>query len=313
MATDHQMKAVRFHDYGGPDKLVLDEVPVPQPGQGSVLVRVHAAGVNPVDWKMREGYMRAFWEISMPSGTGRDFAGVIEVLGQGVSGFSQGQAVFGTADTGSYAQYVLASTKNIAAKPSNLSFEEAASVPVGGVTAWRALFDAAELKAGQRVLVQGAAGGVGLFAVQLAAWKGAHVTGTASGGNVDFVKSLGAEQVIDYRTTNVENSIHGADAVLDCVGGEVLQQSYGLVRPGGVLVTIAGQPDQDKAQQRGIRATSLGMAAETADILRQLADLLQSGKLKTFIQKVLPLDQAAQAQSISQTGHGRGHLVLHVD
>jgi NADPH:quinone reductase-like Zn-dependent oxidoreductase len=312
MAQNQTMQAIRFHDHGGPDQLVMDQVPMPEPSQGQVLVRVYAAGVNPVDWKIRAGWMREFLPTPLPAGTGRDFAGMIEALGPGVTGFMQGQAVFGMAESGSYAQYVVASTNHIAPKPDRLSFDEAASVPVGGVTAWRALFDAAHLQTGQRILVQGAAGGVGLFAVQLAAWKGAHVTGTASGGNADFVRSLGAEQVIDYRTTPVQNAVHDMDVVLDTVGGDVLEQSYGLVRSGGILVTIAGRPDDEKAGQRNIMATSVGPAAESASILRELGQLLQMGKLKTYLQKVLPLDQAGQAQSISETGHGRGHLVLHV-
>jgi NADPH:quinone reductase-like Zn-dependent oxidoreductase len=312
MANDHTMQAIRFHDYGGPDKLVMEQVPMPEPGPGVVLVRVHAAGVNPVDWKIRAGWMREFRPIPLPSGTGRDFAGTIEAVGPGVSGFSKGQAVYGMASTGSYAQYALASVNDIALKPERLSFDEAASVPIGGVTAWRALFDAAKLTAGQQILVQGAAGGVGLFAVQLASWKGAHVTGTASGANQEFVRSLGAEKVIDYQKTQVSDAVHDMDVVLDCVGGDVLAQSYQLARRGGILVTIAGRPDDNMAQPRGIRATSVGPASEAAGFLRQLGDLLQSGEIKPYVGKVLLLDQAAQAQALSETGHGRGHIVLHV-
>jgi len=194
-----------------------------------------------------------------------------------------------------------------------LSFEEAAAVPVGAVTAWRALFDAAQLQAGQRVLVQGAAGGVGLFVVQLARWKGAHVTGTASAANQDFLRSLGAETAIDYGATRVEREVHDVDVVIDTVGGEVLQNSYQLVRPGGILVTIAGRPDEGAASGRGIRVARVGPAADTSGILQQVGDLLDSGQIKAFVGKVMPLAAAAEAQRLSETGHGRGHIVLKVD
>lgn len=311
MDGDGTMRAVRFHDYGGPEKLVIEQVSVPQPGDGSVLVWVHAAGVNPVDWKIRAGWMREFRPIPLPSGTGRDFAGVIEAVGPGVTGFTKGQAVYGMADTGSYAEYALASVKDIAPKPHALSFDEAASVPIGAVTAWRALFDVANLEAGQDVLVQGAAGGVGLFLVQLARWKGAHVTGTASAANQEFVRSLGAK-AIDYRATPVENVVHGMDVVVDAVGGDVLAKSYQLLRPGGILVTIAGRPDEEAARRYGVRTANLGPVSGASDVLRQLNDLLQSGTIKPHVEEVLPLDQAADAQRLSETGHGQGHIILHV-
>jgi NADPH:quinone reductase-like Zn-dependent oxidoreductase len=312
MAESQMMQAVRFHDYGGPEQLVVEQAPVPQLEPDGVLVRVHAAGINPVDWKIRAGWLRQFRPIPLPSIPGRDFAGVVEAVGSQVGGYRPGEEVYGMADTGSYAQYAVASTKSIAPKPGALSFDEAASVPIGAVTAWRALFDAAKVEAGQRVLVQGAAGGVGLYAVQLAVWKGAHVIGTASGRNQDYVRSLGAEMAINYETTQVANAVHDVDVVIDTVGGDVLANSYQLVRRGGVLVTIAGQPDEAAAQQRGIRAMSLGPGGEVAEILQQLNALFQAGSLKPYVEQVLTLSQAAEAQRESETGHGRGHIVLRI-
>jgi NADPH:quinone reductase-like Zn-dependent oxidoreductase len=312
MAQNNMMRAVRFHDYGGPEQLVVEQMPVPQAGPDSVLVRIKAAGVNPVDWKLRSGALRQYMPVPLPAIPGRDLAGTVVEVGAGVTAFQAGQAVYGMAETGSYAEYAVAAVKAIAPKPERLTFDEAASVPVGAVTAWRALFDAAQIQAGQRVLIQGAAGGVGLFAVQLARWKGAHVIGTASGANQDYVRSLGAETVINYQATEVASAVHDVDVVVDTVGGNVLESSYQLVRPGGVLVTIAGRPDEKTAQERGIRVASLGPIAEEGSYLRQMGDLFQSGELKTYVGKVLPLSEAAQAQALSETGHGRGHIVLHV-
>lgn len=312
MAQNQVMRAARFHEYGGPDRLVVEQVPVPEPGPGAVLVRIHAAGVNPFDWKLRAGLLQQWMPIPLPAGSGSDVAGTVAAAGPDVTAFATGQAVYGMAETGSYAEYALAATKDIAPKPNRLSFDEAASVPVSAVTAWRALFDAAKLEAGQRVLVQGAAGGVGLFVVQLARWRGAHVVGTASAANQDFVRSLGAETAIDYQSTRVEDAVHDVDVVIDTVGGDVLANSYGLLRRGGTLVTMAGQPDEEIARARGIKVESPGRAAEAGPILRQIGDLLETGQIKPVVGKVMPLAAASQAQALSETGHGRGHVVLHV-
>ncbi len=306
------MKAILFHDYGGPEQLAMEDVPVPQPGPGAVLVRIHAAGVNPVDWKIRAGYMRQFRPIPLPAIPGRDLAGVIQAAGAGVAGYAPGQAVYGTGDTGTYAEYALAAPANIALMPGSLTFEQAASVPVGLITAWRSLFDAGQFQPGQRVLVQGAAGGVGLFVVQLAAWKAGHVIGTASSGNVEFVRSLGAETVIDYTTTCVADAAHAVDVVVDTVGGDVLAESYGLVRRGGILVTIAGQPDEAAAQERKITVTRPGMATAGGTILRQAAELFDTGRLKPYVREAVPLAEAARAHAEGESGHGRGHYVLKV-
>lgn len=306
MATK-TMKAIRFHDYGGPEALVLDKVDRPQPGAGQVLVRVRAAGVNPADWKMRAGMFKAFRSIPLPATPGLEGAGTVEALGEGVTQFSKGQEVYGILLDG-YAEYALAAAQNLQAKPKNLSFEQAASVPVGALTAWGAL-ESAKIQSGQRVLVHGAAGGVGLYVVQLAHLRGAHVTGTASAGNLDFVRSLGAENALDYNAAPFETLLHGLDAVIDTVGG-LAERSFKVLRPDGIYVTVAGRLAEGAGQAEGVRAMSAGRAPEAN--LARISELLASGELKPVVGKVFPLSQAGKAQELSQSGHGRGRIILQI-
>lgn len=300
------MKAIRYHDFGGPEVLALDEVQRPQPEAGQVLVHVMAAGVNPADWKMRAGFYKAFMAIPLPSTPGMEGAGVIEALGPDVTSFQVGQEVYGIL-IGSYAEYALAAITDIQPKPAQLSFDEAATVPVGALTAWGAV-EAANLQPGQRVLVHGAAGGVGLYVVQLALAKGAHVIGTASTNNLDFVRSLGAELVLDYSVAPFETLVHDLDAVIDTVGGDLAERSFKVLRPDGVYVTVAGRLAPDAGQAEGVRAASAGRAK--AENLAQLSELIESGKLKPTVGTVFPLAQASRAHALSETGHGRGRIIL---
>ncbi|HLX39534.1 MAG TPA: NADP-dependent oxidoreductase, partial [Ktedonobacteraceae bacterium] len=210
MATQ-TINAIQVHNYGDADQLRLEQIPVPEPQEGEVLVRVHAAGVNPMDWKIRSGMLKNFMPATFPYAPGADLAGVVAKIGPGVTAFQPGQAVFGRSSKGSYAEYSIAPASTLALKPSSLSYDEAATIAVGATTAWQGLFDHGKLQSGQRVLILGGAGGVGLFAVQFARWKGARVVSTASTRNVDFVRSLGAETVVDYTTTAVENVVHDVD------------------------------------------------------------------------------------------------------
>src|SRR5437588_9611956 len=241
------INAIQVHDYGDTDQLKLELIPQPEPQQGEVLVRVYAAGVNPVDWKIRSGLMKAFWPSTFPYVPGTELAGVVEKVGPGVSVFQPGQEVFGRSSNGSYAQYSIAPAHALALKPKALSFDEAATIPVGATTAWQGIFDHGNLQPGQRVLILGGAGGVGICAVQFARWKGAHVISTASTSNVDFVRSLGAETVIDYTKTRVGDEIHDVDLVFDTVGGGALASVWPTPKRGATLVTTVGQPDQAKA------------------------------------------------------------------
>lgn len=303
------IQAIQVHDYGEPEQLKFEQATQPEPKAGEVLVRVHAAGVNPMDWKIRSGVMKAFWPQKFPYIPGADLAGVIERVGADVTAFQVGQEVFGSSSQGSYTQYAIAPISTIALKPKNLSFHEAATIPVGATTAWQGLFDHGHLQKGQRVLILGGSGGVGLFAVQFARWKGAQVLSTTSTRNVDFVRSLGAETVIDYSKVRVEDEIHDVDLVFDTVGGGALASVLPTLKRGGRLVTIAGQPDETKASQLGVQASRFA-AQISRELLTNFAQLISDGHVKAFVGDTFPLNEAAQAQALSQKGHGRGRIVL---
>jgi NADPH:quinone reductase-like Zn-dependent oxidoreductase len=303
-----EIKAIRFHEYGGSEKLVLETIPRPVPKANEVLIKVHFAGVNPVDWKFRAGYLKDFMPLQLPFVPGIDVSGTIEELGSEVKTLKKGQAVFGVA-SGAYAEYAIASASDVTAKPDKLSFEQAATLPLGALTAWQAVEDAG-IKAGQIIVVQGAAGGVGLFAVQFARAKGARVTGTASAANKDFVKSLGAEKFVDYTKGPLETEIKNADVVIDTVGGETLEKSYGLLKKGGVLVTMAGQISEEKAKEHGVRV--LGSRRGPTEKLKMIGEMAAEKTLHTELGKIFPLAEAAAAQDLSQTRHGRGRIVLRV-
>jgi NADPH:quinone reductase-like Zn-dependent oxidoreductase len=312
------MLAVRIHDYGDADQLVLEEIPRPKPAKGEVLVRVHAAGVNPLDWKMRK-YQRPEMPITFPYTPGADLSGTVEAIGPGVKAFKVGQAVFGSvfsASMGAYAEYAIVPEKALELKPDNITFDEAATVPIGARTAYIALFTIADLQEGQTLLVHGAAGGVGNFAVQLGRWKGAHVIGTASGANVEFVKSLGAEQVIDYNETRFEDVVSDVDVVLDSVGGEVEDRSWQVIKPGGILVTLIHPVPPENADHDGVRIAStirsIGTPLQTANPLHAIRDLIAAGDIVPHVGAVFSLEQAREAQELCETGHGRGRIVLHI-
>lgn len=305
------MRAVRFHEFGPPSVLVVEEIDRPEPASGEVLIKVHDAGVNPIDWKLRAGSMQQYMPVTLPRTPGLDVSGTVASVGADVSDFNVGDKVFGRgAET--YAEYAVAPVATLAHIPEGVSFEQAATLHVGGVTAWLGLFDSAHLEAGQRVLVQGGAGGVGSVAVQLAHWKGAYVIATASTANVEFVRSVGADEVIDYTKVKVEDAVHDVDIVLDTVGGEVTAQSWSALKPGGILVTVVGSADADVAAKRGVRTASIRRAPETRQYLDELGALVAAGAVKPEIQRVFPLDEAADAQAASETGHGRGRILLHI-
>ena len=232
----HTMKAVRIHTYGGPEVLVYEEVPRPQPGQGEVLVRVEAAAVNPVDWKIREGYLREMLPHALPLIMGWDVSGVVEETGPGVTRFRAGDEVFSRPDLlrdGTYAEYVVIRETEVALKPGSVDHLHAAAIPLAGLTAWKSLIEAAGAAPGQRVLIHGAAGGVGSYAVQLAKWRGAHVTATASAPNLDYLRRLGADEIIDYRSVRFEDVTGDVDVVIDTIGGDTQQRSWQVLKRGG--------------------------------------------------------------------------------
>ena len=305
------IKAIRVHDYGNADQLKLEQIPQPEPQEDEVLVRVYAAAVNPVDWKIRAGWLKNFRPSTFPYVPGADLAGVVEKVGSGVTSFQAGQEVFGRSSQGSYTEYGIAPANALALKPKLLSFDEAATIPVGATTAWQGLFDHGNLQSGQRVLILGGAGGVGLFAVQFARWKGAHVISTASTSNVDFVRSLGAETVVDYTKTRVEDEVHDVDLVFDTVGGAALASAWPILKRGSTLVSTAGQPDEVKARELGVRTASFS-AQVTSELLSTFAQLISEGQVKAIVGATFPLSEAGKAQELSQSGHGRGRIILHI-
>ena len=305
------MQAILVHDYGESDVLKLETVAQPEPQPTEVLIRVQAAGVNPLDWKIRSGSMKEAFPMPLPFTPGMDFAGTIEAIGSDVNGFKVGQAVYGELKMGAYAEFATASQDEIALKPQTLDFVQAASVPMVAMTAYQALFDHADLKAGQTVLIHAASGGVGMFAVQFAKWKGAHVIATASAANAEFVRSLGADQVIDYKAIPFEQAVQNVDVVLDTLGGDTQARSYSVLKPGGILVSTATPPDPQKAQEQGVRAEIM-MKATSASLLAKIATLLDSGQVKTAVAQTFSLSEARQAQELSQEGHVCGKIVLQI-
>ncbi|MBZ5578149.1 MAG: NADP-dependent oxidoreductase [Acidobacteriia bacterium] len=308
------MKAVRIHAYGGPEVLKYEDAPRPEPAAGEVLVRVHAAAINPVDWKIRAGYLKGFMDYQMPLILGWDLSGVVESTGAGVTDWKKGDAVYARPDIrrdGSYAEYIAVKGSELGHKPKSLSHVQAAAIPLAALTAWQALFDAAGLQAGQKVLIHAAAGGVGTFAVQLARWKGAHVIGTASARNHAFLKELGADETIDYNLVKFEDVVRNVDVVLDTMAGETRDRSWQVLKKGGVLVTILGQPSQEDAARHGVRGVGVFVQPNQGQ-LEELAKLADAGKLHPVIEAELPLAAAVRAHEMNQTLHTRGKIVLRV-
>ncbi|HEX6477981.1 MAG TPA: NADP-dependent oxidoreductase [Ktedonobacteraceae bacterium] len=311
--STHIMRAMQIHSYGGPEQLKLEETPRPAPQAGEVLVRVHAAGVNPIDWQILEGLMKDVKPLTFPFIPGIEVAGVVEAVGPGVTADLIGQAVLGQIAQGAYAEYVSVPVEVLALKPKTFSFIEAAAFPVGATIAWRALFDNGGLTSGQRVLIQGATSGMGVFAVQLAKWKGAQVIGTAStAANLDFVRALGADAVVDATTTPVERVVQDVDLVLQGGGAATLSSSLAALRRGGTLISNAslGPKEQEQVQARGVRVmTSRGATPVSLETLSRLAD---EGYLKVPIGKTFSLSEVPQAHAYAQSGQGSGRFVLRV-
>ncbi|KRE59938.1 alcohol dehydrogenase [Paenibacillus sp. Soil750] len=300
------MRAVRYHAFGEAEVLQVETIPIPQPQEGEVLVRIHAAGVLPVDWKIRRGLFPM--PIQFPHIPGTAFAGVVEAVGAGVSIWKLGDPVFGRSTKGTYAEYTTAPEDAIAYKPASLSYEEAATLSGGATTAWRALVSEGQVKPNERVLIHGAAGGVGMFAVQFAKWIGAEVIGTAGPKNVSYVASLGADKVIDYSSERFEEIVQDVDFVLDTVSGDTLARTWSVLKQGGRLASIAGQPPLEKAKQHGIALIRPGIA--TKEDLKAIAELIEEGKLTIHIDQCFAMADVRQAHEKSQTGHGRGRIVL---
>lgn len=308
------MKAVRIHTFGGPEVLKCEDVPKPQAKAGQVLVQIKAAGVNPIDWKLRQGYRKEMIQDRLPLVLGVDVAGIVEETGEGVTDFKKGDAAYsylGSANDGGYAQYVATNAAAVSTMPEKTDFIEAAAIPLGALVGWQTLFDVAGLEPGQTVLIHGASGGVGHMAVQLAKWKGAKVIGTASAKNAEFLRRLGVDQVIDYHSTKFEDAAHDVDVVLDTQAGDTQRRSYQVLKKGGILVSTLGIEDPGLAEKYGVRAAGF-MAQPNGGELRQVARLVDEGKIKPEVTRVLPLKDVAKAHQMSEAGHVRGKIVLKV-
>jgi len=301
------MKAGRIHHFGPPNAIVIDEIPSPRPDEGEIVVRVVAAGVGPWDALIREG--KSVVQIPLPIILGSDLAGIVASVGVGPTPFKPGDEVFGVTNKqfcGAYAEYAVASAQMIAAKPGSLSFIEAASVPVVAVTAYQMLFDHARMKPGQAVLIHGAAGNVGSYAVQLAKQADLQVFATAGPADIDYVRGLGADTVVNHKSVKFEDAVPLVDAVLDTVGGETQLRSFRVLKPDGILVSVISPPPQ----RAGFR-TAFFLVDVTAPRLDTLAGLIDSRKLITNVGTVLPLEEAATAhEMLAGAPHKRGKIVL---
>jgi NADPH:quinone reductase-like Zn-dependent oxidoreductase len=307
------MKAIRIHEFGDIGVLKLEDLPKPAPAAGELLIEVRAASVNPVDYKIREGKYPPVTADKLPVTLGRDVAGVVTAVGEGATDFQAGDDVFAMLpqDRGGYAEWVTAPALVCARKPATLDMVQAASVPLAALTAWQGLFDHGGLEAGQSVLIHGASGGVGPFAVQFAKAKGAEVFATASAANRAFVESLGADTFIDYETERFEEIVRDADLVYDLVGGETEDRSWQVLRRGGTLISTVHEPDAARAAAAGVNASRYRVQPN-GDQLREIAGLIDSGRVKIAIDRVYPLDEAAEAERHLKDDHVVGKVVLKV-
>lgn len=310
------MKAVRIHNYGETNILALEEAPQPVPASDEILIRVHAAGVNPVDVKIRAGYLKDVLPLALPATPGCDVSGVVETIGEQVTEFQKGDEVYAMVGgrMGAYAEFATAKSSAVARKPQSINHEQAAAVPLAALSAWQSLFDHANLSSGQKVLIHAAAGGIGTFAVQFAKWKGATVIATASAKNQDFLRQLGADVTIDYLQNRFEDEVTDADVVIDAVGGDTLTRSFDALKPGGTLVVLVeDQATSEVLEKYGAAATIKVLRAQTSgQQLAEIARLIDAGTVKVFVDEIFPLAAASQAHEKIAARHTRGKIVLQV-
>jgi alcohol dehydrogenase len=314
------MKSAQIKGYGGSEVIEINQsTPAPNdPSAGKVLVIIKAAGVNPVDWKIREGYMQQMMPLQFPSTLGMDFSGVIEKVGEGVSDFRKGDEVYGRASvteggSGAFAEMALASADTIAHKPKTLSYDEAAGLTLVGVSAWQALVETMGLSKGQKILIHGGAGGIGSIAIQLAKHLGAYVATTVNTNDKQFVKELGADEVIDYKTQNFEDALsHDYDAVFDTVGGETYERSFKVLKRGsGVIVSMLEQPNQELIDRFGVKAIAQ-LTQANRERLTKLAQWVDQNNIRVNVDKTFPLDETRKALDYQKDAHPRGKIVLQV-
>jgi NADPH:quinone reductase-like Zn-dependent oxidoreductase len=312
--TKPMMKAIVIHRYGGPEVLKYEDVPRPEPKDDQLLIRVIAAGVNPVDGMIRSGMFAKEGNRAFPIILGGDIAGMVEKVGSKITKFKAGDPAFAYVsldNSGGYAQYALVMEREAAPKPKSLTYVEAAAVPIVALTAWQALVDIAKLGPGQTVLIHGGSGGVGSFAIQIAKARGAKVIATASTANQDFLKQIGADVPIDYTKQKFEDIAKDVDVVLDSVGKDTLARSHGVVKKGGIIVSLVARPNQAELDKYGIRGTALSVEPNSEE-LAEIGKLIDEKKIKVIVSRTFPLSEAMKAQEQVATGHTRGKIVLKV-
>jgi NADPH:quinone reductase-like Zn-dependent oxidoreductase len=308
------MKAVRIHQYGGREELTVEQAPMPVVQADEVLVRTIAASVNPVDWKIREGYLKEAIPYEMPLILGWDISGVISEVGENVTDFVVGDAVYSRPDIsrdGTYAEYVAIRANEVAHKPKTMSHSEAASLPLAVITAWEVLITSAQIKEGQKVLIHAGSGGVGSLAIQLAKSRGAYVIATTSAKNSALVASLGADEVIDYHTQNFAEVVADVDVVFDTLGGDVQTASWSVLKKGGILVSIVSEPSEETAEKIGVKSAFV-FIQPNAEILKKVAELVDSGQMRAIVCAEFALDDIAKAHELSESGRSVGKIVLSV-
>ncbi|MFC4559077.1 NADP-dependent oxidoreductase [Virgibacillus kekensis] len=310
------MKAIIINEYGSAENLVEKDIPKPIIADDQVLVELHATSINPIDWKLREGYLKEKLPFDFPIILGWDAAGVIAEKGHSVTEFSVGDRVFArpaTTEKGTYAEYTPVDKNLLAKIPDNISFEEAAAVPLAGLTAWQCLVDFADIQSGDKVLIHAGSGGVGSYAIQLAKSFGAHVASTASGKNEDFLNELGVDAFINYQLQDFEEELENYDIVLDTMGGEIQKKSYNVLKNGGKLVSIAQPPDEEYAATKGVKAGFEWLDPDGKK-LAKIGDLMEKGTVKSHIGHTFPFSEEGlrEAHKLSETHHARGKIVIQI-
>jgi alcohol dehydrogenase len=309
------MKSAQMKSYGGSEVIEIKSAPsLNDPSAGKVLVIIKAAGVNPADWKVREGYFQQMTPLQFPSTLGMDFSGIIEKVGEGVSDFKQGDEVYGDvaairSGSGAFAEMALANADSIAHKPKTLSHEEAAGLPLVGVSAWQALVETIRLSKGQKILIHGGAGGIGSIAIQLAKRFGAYIATTVSTNDKQFVKELGADEVIDYKTQSFDDLLHDYDAVFDTVGGETYTRSFKVLKKGGIIVSMLEQPNQELMERFGVKAI-YQFTKVNRERLTKLAQWVDQNNIRVNVDRTFPLEETAKALDYQRDVHPRGKVVL---
>ncbi|WP_427138870.1 NADP-dependent oxidoreductase [Psychrobacillus psychrodurans] len=310
------MKAIAIKQYGGKEQLKEINIPKPTPKEKQVIVKLHATSINPIDWKLREGYLKATMPFEFPIILGWDVAGIVEEVGDHVQDFKVGDRVFARPETtnrGTYAEYTIVDTHLLAKIPDNISFEEAACVPLACLTAWQCLFDFGNIQKGDKVLIHAGAGGVGTFAIQLAKSVGAYVAATAGTHNVEFLKSLGADEVIDYKKQDFEKVLTEFDFVLDSLGGENQEKSFTILKVGGKLASIVSEPNQEKAKEKNIKSGNVWLVPNGQQ-LEKIANLLGQNKLRVIIGHKFPFSEEGikEAHALSESHHAKGKIVIQI-